>query len=185
MTGIPFNLCPRCGGRQVDYKNDRYWLCADCGFALFNNIACAVGLIIEAEDTGRVLFEVRALEPKKGSLALPGGFTDADESLEESAMRECEEETSLRPLSVSYLCSFPNTYEYKGVIYKTCDSFFTAHMPFTREADIMERLSAQQSEVVSFSFERLADSSDIDRIKPAFQSTCRALEFWLKKRHGS
>lgn len=120
-----FKICPKCESRNIQYKNNRKWFCPDCGFDLYNNIAAAVGVIIQDRD-GSVIFERRAKEPRKGFLALPGGFVDQDESAENAAVRECLEETGITPDRITYIASFPNTYEYKNITYKTCDMFFAA-----------------------------------------------------------
>ena len=86
-----FNLCPMCGSKTIQNKNDRRWFCPDCGFDLYCNIAAAVGVIIQ-DSKHNILFEVRAKNPRKGYVAFPGGFIDADESAEEAVERECMEE---------------------------------------------------------------------------------------------
>lgn len=46
-------------------------------------------------DGTRVVLIRRAKDPRKGMLALPGGFLDADETPEQAALRELKEETGL------------------------------------------------------------------------------------------
>ena len=103
-----FNFCPNCGGKNIQNVNMRKWKCDDCGFTLYNNVAAAVGLVIQNKN-GKVLFEKRAKEPRKGFLALPGGFVDPNETAEEACFRECKEEIGVEPLSVKYIATFPNT----------------------------------------------------------------------------
>ena len=68
--------CPHCGKLVYRYRNP----------------FPTVDIIIELEDEGIVLIE-RSKEPH--GWALPGGFVDYGESLEEAARREAQEETSL------------------------------------------------------------------------------------------
>src|SRR5574344_516940 len=174
IEGNKFTFCPQCGGRQIEtMMNGRKWRCPDCGFDLYNNVASAVGIVIE-NDRGEVLFEKRAKEPRKGFLVVPGGFVDPDETGEEAAARECMEETGVRPECVRYLCSFPNTYEYKGITYKTCDMFYTAKLP---EA---YTLHPQKSEVAGVMWLPVRCASDIEKIPLAVESAKKTLLLWLE-----
>lgn len=170
-----FRFCPQCGGGRIENVAMRKWLCADCGFDLYNNVATAVGLIICGAD-GRVLFERRAKEPRKGFLAFPGGFVDPDETAEEAAFRECVEETGVRPQSLRYLCSFPNTYEYKHIVYKTCDLFFEAELPAGAD------LTAQAGEVTAFDWQHVRNEQELADVPLAFESARRTLAFWLEQK---
>lgn len=172
-----FNVCPKCQSKNIQNKNQRKWFCPDCGFDLYNNVAAAVGLIIQDID-GSIIFEVRAKEPRKGFLALPGGFCDPDESAEQTAFRECQEETGIKPDSLNYITSFPNTYIYKDITYKTCDLFFQASFNST-DKSIIEQMAGEESEVTAFKSIRINSESDIDSLPIAFESSVRALKVWF------
>ena len=168
-----FNFCPNCGGKNIQNVNMRKWKCDDCGFTLYNNVAAAVGLVIQNKN-GKVLFEKRAKEPRKGFLALPGGFVDPNETAEEACFRECKEEIGVEPLSVKYIATFPNTYEYKNVLYKTCDIFFEAVLPENAE------LHAQEGEVLGFEEVSIKSEEDLKDVPLAFESARKTLTLWLK-----
>jgi 8-oxo-dGTP diphosphatase len=66
-------------------------------------VDCAVfGL----EDSLKVLLVERGLDPFKGSWALPGGFLEMDESVDQAARRELEEETGLKNVFLEQLYTF-------------------------------------------------------------------------------
>jgi 8-oxo-dGTP diphosphatase len=54
----------------------------------------------------KVLLVKRGHEPYKGRWAVPGGFIEIDEELEDSAARELEEETGLRGIALEQLHTF-------------------------------------------------------------------------------
>ncbi len=179
-----FSFCPKCGGRKIEYVENKKWVCPDCGFRLYNNVAAAVGLVI-VDENGNVLLEVRAKEPRKGFLALPGGFCNPSETAEEAAMRECTEELGAAPDEVCYLCSFPNIYDYKNIRYKTCDLFFTAKMHTAESGKLMERFKLQASEVSGLTAKSVRSEKDIDGLPLAFESARKTLRIWLKKNAGA
>ncbi len=180
-----FNFCPECGSKKIETLGLKKWKCPDCGFTLYNNVAAAVGLVI-CDGQGNVLFEKRAKEPRKGFLALPGGFCDMDESAEEGAVRECIEETGTVPRNIKYIATFPNTYEYKGITYKTCDIFFSAEVVCRdgsgNEKPLLEILHPQESEVAEFSVQKVGSAEDVEKLPLAFNSAKLALNEWLKSR---
>lgn len=58
------------------------------------------------EDDLQVMLIQRDLPPFAGEWALPGGFVDVDESLDEAARRELAEETGLREIYLEQLYTF-------------------------------------------------------------------------------
>ena len=193
-----FDCCPMCGSKKIDSVkrpdadnsipseniSTLKWTCPECGLTLYCNVAAAVGVIIyDAENN--VLFEERAKEPRKGFLAIPGGFTDADETAEDAVIRECREEIGLElsEKDISYLGSFPNTYEYKGFTYKTCDFFFAAKISEKKGtvSDILKRLHREESEVESIQVHKIQTEKDVDSLPLAFPSSVKALKLFVKK----
>lgn len=57
-------------------------------------------------DKARVLLINRGNEPFKGKWALPGGFIDMDEELEDAVVRELEEETGLTGVRLEQMRTF-------------------------------------------------------------------------------
>lgn len=127
--------CPRCAAPRLSAGNP--FRCAACGLSLFANPAVGVGAFV-ADPRGRMLFTVRAKDPGRGLLGLPGGFVDAGESAEDALRRELREEVGGDLASVAYLCSAPNHYRFDGVDYDVLDVFFTARLAsldLTADAD--------------------------------------------------
>jgi NADH pyrophosphatase NudC (nudix superfamily) len=115
-------FCPGCGAKGITVRADRSVKCGRCGYHLHLNVAAAVAGLIE-DDSGRILLTVRAAEPMKGMLDLPGGFVDPGEKAEDALAREIREELNLtvKRESYRYLGSFPNVYPYVGITYRTLD----------------------------------------------------------------
>lgn len=192
MKNVPqnnFNFCPKCGGRAITQADGVKWFCPECGFTLYNNVAAAVGLILY-DNEGRVLFEVRQKEPGKGRLSLVGGFVDGDETAECAVVRECQEEigftlgegnTESEPV---FLCTQPNTYPYKNIVYKTCDVYFTAKIPSScaNLEDFIKSLKPQEGEVVSLVCHKVQTVQEIDKLPIAFESARLALKAFVSKK---
>jgi len=126
-----FVVCPSCGSKKIEVYEKNGMLCKSCGYVYFHNTASAVGAVIEMG--GGVLLAVRANEPGIGLYDLPGGFVDYRESAEEALLREIREELHIDVAITEYLGSFSNRYEYKNVVYFTCDAFFVCR-PVIEEA---------------------------------------------------
>lgn len=118
-----FGYCPECGSGHFERNSVKSLKCGNCGFELFMNPAAAVVALI-TNGRGELLVERRRLEPAKGTLDLPGGFADVQETAEEAVAREVKEETGLDVVEARYLFSGPNVYRYSGLDISTLDMFF-------------------------------------------------------------
>ncbi len=118
-----FTYCPKCGARVLRPCEQMAYQCGSCGFRFYLNVAAAVVAII-TDDDNRLLVAVRAKDPAKGTLDLPGGFVDPDETAEEALRREIREELNLEVIETKYLFSVPNEYPYGGVLYRTLDMVY-------------------------------------------------------------
>ena len=127
-----FGYCPVCGSKHFAQNSQKSIKCGNCGFEYFMNPAAAVVAII-TDTEGRLLVERRKLEPAKGTLDLPGGFADTDETVEEAVVREVKEETGLTVTALRYLFSLPNMYRYSGLDIPTLDMFFACEVEDTSQ----------------------------------------------------
>ncbi len=118
-----FKYCPKCGSKHFIFEGHRSFLCNYCGFHYFINSSAAVAGLIE-NDKGDLLLTVRAFDPNKGMLDLPGGFVDPMESAEDALKREIKEELNLEITQMKYLTSFPNEYIFSDFSVYTTDSAF-------------------------------------------------------------
>lgn len=134
-----FQYCPACGSAHWEVNNVKSKRCGDCGFTYYANPSSATAAFIvrparSMNGEYELLVVRRAKEPAKGTLDLPGGFVDMDETGEEGMLREIREETGLLLTSCRYLFSIPNRYDYSGMTIHTLDMFFYCDVPAGTEA---------------------------------------------------
>jgi ADP-ribose pyrophosphatase YjhB (NUDIX family) len=121
-----FKYCPKCGSELFEEHNAKSKHCSKCGFTYYQNPSSATAaFILNSKD--ELLVVKRGKEPAKGTLDLPGGFVDNDESGEQGIVREIKEETGLDIKEVKYLFSIPNIYRYSGMDIHTLDMFYLCH----------------------------------------------------------
>ena len=120
-----FRHCPVCGSRRFRQDSFKSKHCDDCGFTYYANASAATAAFIR-NSRGELLVAVRAKDPAKGTLDLPGGFADIGETAEQGIVREVREETGLHISQPRYLFSIPNRYPYSGMVINTLDMFFEA-----------------------------------------------------------
>ncbi|WP_396160973.1 NUDIX domain-containing protein [Flavobacterium sp.] len=147
-----FKFCPSCASNHFTFLDNRRFLCDDCGFTYYHNIAAAVAIVFTFED--KVLFTVRNVEPDKGKWDLPGGFIDPNETAEEAACREIKEELGIEisTSELKYITTSPNNYLYKNVPYRTMDIFYECPLKsdvisINAEDEIQELIWVKRSEI--------------------------------------
>jgi NAD+ diphosphatase len=103
---MKIQYCVECGSQFELAEGIRY----DCpkGHVYWNNPRAATAAILIKED--KILFAVRAHEPRKGKYDLPGGFAEHYETADDGIRRELFEETGLKAKKVEYLTSVANNY---------------------------------------------------------------------------
>jgi NAD+ diphosphatase len=161
-----FDRCPSCGSTDTYYDGMKKFSCKKCSFTYYHNVAAAAAVILKYED--KIVLVRRSREPGKGKLDLPGGFLDPGETAEEGVKREISEELHIDIGTAEYLGSCPNVYEYKGVVYNTCDLFFYSRID--KLPTSFDKTEVQ--EVV------LIDPSEIPIDEIAFESTKTALRLF-------
>ncbi len=114
-----------------------------------NPSAAVAGFIFNTK--GELLVCRRANDPAMGTLDLPGGFVDNDETAEQAIIRELTEETGLVLSNVKYLFSLPNDYLYSDLNIPTLDMFFECHVSdheqLTANDDVSECFFLPLSEI--------------------------------------
>ena len=89
----PFRFCPACGKRLSVPDDEGGARCDACGRSWYRQSAPTVGCAIVKN--GKVLVTVRAREPEKGKVDVPGGFLHAGEDPIEGLKREIREELGI------------------------------------------------------------------------------------------
>jgi ADP-ribose pyrophosphatase YjhB (NUDIX family) len=86
----PYRFCPADGTGLEDSKPSGGARCPFCGRSWYRNSSPAVGVVIVRD--GKALVTVRAQEPEKDRIDLPGGFLEVGEHPVDGIMREVREE---------------------------------------------------------------------------------------------
>ena len=90
----PYRFCPADGTQLEEPRPSGGARCPLCGRSWYRNSTPAVGAAIVRD--GRALVAVRACEPEKGRLDLPGGFLEVGEHPADGLVREAEEELGVK-----------------------------------------------------------------------------------------
>ena len=148
-----FRYCPKCGSEHFKVHNEKSKQCADCGFIYyFNPSSATVALILNEKN--ELLVCRRAKDPAKGTLDLPGGFIDMNETGEEGVRREVKEETGLdvKDAEGGYMFTYKRENPGEG------DNYFVDVYRFTLDIDDSD-VNFQEAEIDGYMF------ASIDEIK--------------------
>lgn len=155
-----FKFCPVCGSPNFEINNIKSKKCKNCGFSYYLNPSSAtVAFILNEKD--ELLVVRRKNEPAKGTLDLPGGFVDMDETGEEGVAREVKEETGLDAIEVNYQFSIPNLYLYSGFMVHTLDMFYIVRVKDLSHIEAMDDAAAyywiplKDIQIEKFAFESI------------------------------
>lgn len=93
---MKMNYCHVCGSPAdtVTTAEHTFWKCTGCGQTFYDNPKPATEIIL-VDELGRAAVAMRARDPYKGKLDLPGGFVDSGETLEQGIVREVQEELGI------------------------------------------------------------------------------------------
>lgn len=127
-----YKFCYHCGGPTDTVMSDEitYWKCQTCHQTYFNNPKPGTEAVLFDSD-GRVAIAVRSREPYKGKYDLPGGFVDAEETLEQGIARELKEELGLDSTDYSplvYLTSAQADYPWGRETYSVVSASFVGKL---------------------------------------------------------
>lgn len=89
----PFRFCPACGTELGAPNPEGGAECSECGRHWYRNMAPTAGAAIVHD--GKALATVRAREPEKGKIDVPGGFLGPSEHPLEGLKREVNEELGI------------------------------------------------------------------------------------------
>jgi len=110
VTPEPFRFCPMCGGDLSAPGKDGGTRCPRCDRTWYRNPAPTVGVALVRD--GRALVTVRAGEPEKGRIDVPGGFLAPEEDALEGLRREVREELGVEIAVADEDCSSFATHRY-------------------------------------------------------------------------
>lgn len=157
--------CPKCGSAAFKQVDGKKFYCDACGFVFFMNNATAVAMFI-ADEQNRLLMVVRADDPAKGKLDLPGGFVDPGETVEHAGIREVKEELNLDVEQIEYLCTNPNSYFYKGVTYPVTDVAYVCKVGDFSEMKLSDEIADTVFlEPERINFDEFAFGSTVKNVK--------------------
>ncbi|WP_190192902.1 NUDIX domain-containing protein [Streptomyces minutiscleroticus] len=97
VDSAPGSHCSSCGAPYGDAVSGWPRTCPSCGTVAYRNplpVAVALQPVYDTEGTALVVV-TRAIAPRRGGVALPGGFIDHQEDWRAAVVRELKEETGI------------------------------------------------------------------------------------------
>ena len=160
--------CMKCGNESLQFDGEKKFSCTECNYVMFQNCAAAVAVIIRCGD--EIFLTKRNQNPGLGKLDLAGGFTDPNESAEQTCARELKEELGIEidPKNLTFIASLPNVYLYKEIYYNTLDLFF--------EYNVKEKLEVKKLELNEISETFWVKLSELNLDDIAFDSQKKFLK---------
>lgn len=137
-----FDYCARCG---AELGLVAPCACPSCGAEFWANPKPCAGALVVRE--GHLLLVRRALDPWKGRWDIPGGFCDAGEHPERTAVRESREETGLDVVVGPLFGMWMDTYGEQEPPEVTLNMYFLARLA---RQDDEPHVSAEVSEAAWF-----------------------------------
>jgi ADP-ribose pyrophosphatase YjhB (NUDIX family) len=148
----PLRLHTYCSYCGVAFAVEQSWprLCTACGNNTYRNPLPVAVLLLPVD--GGVLTVRRAIPPRQGQLALPGGFIDHGEAWQAAAVRELREEAGI-VISASEVSLFDVQSAPDGtvLIFGTAPQRFGRDLlPFTPNTEVNELVVITRPEALAF-----------------------------------
>lgn len=153
--------CIQCGSLHA--QNSYPKKCLQCNTEAYQNPIPVVVVLVPVKGEG-VLVIQRGIEPQKGNWALPGGYMELGETMEEAGIREVFEETSLK---VTNLKHFMQANSSNG---KTVLSFFVSDpiskkdLPSFRSFETLDIKSTKKADLCFPSHQKAFDQFMKDQL---------------------
>lgn len=96
--------CGKCGSKTAHKSDERALVCTSCGHIQFPTVSPA---IIVAVISGDNILLAHGVNFREGLFSLIAGYTDVGETIEETVVRELEEEVGIEIKNLSYYKSQP------------------------------------------------------------------------------
>lgn len=171
-----YHFCPSCGSEYTldNFREVHMMLhCDHCLFDWFlSSQVASCGIIPILSDVNRVIVTIRAMDPGKGTLDLPGGFLKLGEDPLKATEREIFEEIGLATEVLDIISTTMCAYPYKEKEYSVLELIYVMK-PIPEPTFLVE--SCEIANVFILSREELLERKD----EFVFQSQVEAVRRYL------